>query len=112
VRRKRMKREKAEREVIKFLAKESEKHKQGHLTPRVEYWPNENDVRVAEVSFASNSAGFAFMQSDVPHGIAVCALVERLVLDLIDEESLLDADDELDGDKWRLACAIWSEEAK
>lgn len=41
-------------------------------------------VRVAEVSMSDGRSGAAYMQSDLPWGLAVCAQVERCILALIE----------------------------
>ncbi len=59
-------------------------------------WPRDEwvGVRVAEVSISTASAGTSWMQSDLPHGLAVCAQVERVLLEYVGECD--DLDHELD----------------
>lgn len=40
----------------------------------------EAGLRVAEVDWSDGKAGAAFMQSDLPHGLAVCAQTERAII--------------------------------
>lgn len=54
-------------------------------TATIHLWEPESMVRVAEVSYtkkmdSGGMCGGSYMQSDYPHGIAVCALVERAIL--------------------------------
>lgn len=62
------------------------KHAADGFTVTIECWGlSEVDVRVAEVDFANGvkgvgHAGFSFMQSDAPWGLAICAQVERVVI--------------------------------
>ncbi len=52
-------------------------------------------VHVSEVSISTTNRGTSWMQADKPHGLAVCAQVERVLLAYVD-----DTDDpayELDG---------------
>lgn len=48
-------------------------------------WPTDPNVgiRVAEVSVSTGSAGASWMQSDLPHGLVVCAQVERVLLEYV-----------------------------
>lgn len=104
---------KAKKEVEAFLLAESQRR--GERTDRVaielwERWSVLVGARVAEVSFefgepgTVGSGGAAFMQVDVPHGLAVCAAVERLIIAMCAGDWPVD---ELEDDKWRLVQAIW-----
>lgn len=42
-------------------------------------------VLVDEVSVYNERGGYSWMQSDLPHGLAVCAQVERCLLALIED---------------------------
>ena len=100
----------AKEQVLAFLR--NELRKRGERTapngeevePYIELWPNRSrsGIRVAELGFMTSHGGGAFMQSDMPHGLLVCAATERLLLDLCDEEL-----DEAENSKWALTEAIW-----
>lgn len=52
-------------------------------------------LRIAEVGWSHMNGdgtghGFAFMQSDLPHGLAVCAQTERLLITMIAPEADMD----------------------
>jgi hypothetical protein len=51
-------------------------------------------VLVAEVSFFGDRSGCSFMQVDLPHGLAMCAQVERCLLAVLED---WDADGGTDG---------------
>lgn len=74
------------------------------VEPYVELWPSRprSGIRVAELGFATENAGASYMQSDMPHGLLVCAAAERLLIDLCDEEL-----EEAENSKWALCQAIW-----
>lgn len=59
-------------------------------------------VRVAEVSFVSNRSGCAFMQTDLPHGLAVCAQVERCILAILEGWDMTEGGDGHE-EFWRLS---------
>ena len=67
-------------------------------TVDVYMWPALTDpyvgIRVAEVSISTTNAGCSWMQSDLPRGLAVCAQVERVLLEYTTDGS--DIDMELD----------------
>jgi hypothetical protein len=58
-----------------------EERARGILTS-IYLWPPrpQAGVRVAEVAFSNERGGAAFMQSDIPYGMAVCAATERAIL--------------------------------
>jgi hypothetical protein len=49
------------------------------MKSKVHRWGDSTPL-VSEVSFSDNRAGCAYMQSDLPWGLAVCAQVERCVV--------------------------------
>ena len=55
-------------------------------------------IRVSEVSFSKANGGCSFMQVDVPHGLAVCAATERVLLALVEEWE----EEEIEDEFWRL----------
>jgi hypothetical protein len=48
------------------------------------YLWGDDSTRVAEVSFSNDKAGCAYMQADLPWGLAVCAQTERCLVAVMD----------------------------
>lgn len=100
----------AEKQLLLFLREEQLKH--GGMNPDAQpylyRWPTRPRVgiRVSELGWSTSHAGMAYMQSDIPYGLLVCAAAERLLLDLTYEDL-----DEAENSKWALAQAIWPDKA-
>lgn len=66
----------------------SEKEKLKHL--QIHLWTTAGSrtigIRISEVSYFDGRHGWSYMSSDLPKGLAVCATVERLILELMDGE--------------------------
>lgn len=61
----------------------------------IHIWPLNEwiGIRVAEVSISNDTSGASWMQSDIPHGLAVCAQTERVLLAYVTDSD--DPDSEL-----------------
>lgn len=102
--------QKAEKKLLAFL--QAEHLKRGGSADFEAYlyrWPYSHlaGVRVAEMGWASSRAGAAYMQSDIPHGLLVCAAAERLLLDYCAED-----DEEVERSQWGMTEVLWPEETK
>lgn len=84
----------------KQAIEEARKHLQTHAvngeTAFIYTWPRTKatnvGVRVAEVGWSTGMGGAVYMQSD-PDGLAVCAAVERLIIELLNGDDREDGDD-------------------
>lgn len=81
---------KAKKLVLAFLDEQlTPEQREAGFHSYMECWPRRGSlvgIRVAEVGWMASNSGSTWMQSDAPWGLAVCAAVERLLLDYCDEE--------------------------